>query len=620
MQSAWTNGRTAAAVLVTLAGVSTATQAQWGPPNWQLDRLGFFDAVHTRADGTQISQFVSLSPQGRVTGTSIRYLGTVEQGLSAWTWTRATGNQRIGFFDLEHTQPGGFQVSRAFGANAVGQVIGSSQRFDQATNGSNGNTTWLWTPTTGVERIGLFDAEHTSVNAGFRESFVVGLNDSGQAIGSSTRYNAEGNSTGATAWVRQSDGSHTRLGFVDAIHTDTNGDRVSRVRSLTQSGLVTGFSQRFTLPDTGQSLTNWIWSQAEGTVEVDLTDSLHVSPQGRRATEIVSVTESGRVAGISQRLGQPATGVTAWTWTRQSGHTAIGLTDAQHTGSSGLQSSSIRGMNQNGRIMGYAQRFDAAGNGFPGNQSAWTWAPSGNTIQIGLTDAEHTSPDNVQSNEPLFLSEGGHIAGSARRYVSGNEFDRSAWAWSEATSTRKVGIVDPAHTRANGQRWSDATGVNAAGGVIGFSVRFAGQEFRGQSGWFHDLPTNTTIPLVFSVASNGARFTNPTLITDSGWVLGNYGVYSGNTLVSDNAFVWSLSRGFTSLGALVDGGLGPAGWSRLNSVVGANEFETIVGFGSIFGSTSETRAIFALTVPSPSAGVCLLTVGLLGAARRRRAT
>src|SRR5207248_2275864 len=96
----------------------------------------------------------------------------------------------------------------------------------------------------------------------------------------------------------------------------------------------------------------------------------------------------------------------------------------------------------------------------------WFWSPAaGAAGPIGLTDAEHTSstlPSNIQYSADEFFNAAGRAAGYSVRYFpgGGGEWGRSAWFWSLAVGTRRLGYFDAAHTSSNLYRASDVVGLN----------------------------------------------------------------------------------------------------------------------------------------------------------------
>ena len=69
---------------------------------------------------------------GQAIGSSQRYQGDNQFGTVAWLYD-GTNTVDIGFADSEHTTPGGFRRSTPRHLNQSGQVIGESRRY----NGTN---------------------------------------------------------------------------------------------------------------------------------------------------------------------------------------------------------------------------------------------------------------------------------------------------------------------------------------------------------------------------------------------------------------------------------------------------------------------------------------------------
>lgn len=645
---------------VSACGLASPAIAQWTPPYWQLHRAGLTDAEHTSAEGLQYSESSSLSSSGQVIGRSSRYQGSSTAGFSAWAWTEVLGTTRIGFFDAQHTSTGvtarqqsrplaqnsrgevigtsdryvgftpiatsawvwtpslgtvplgladslhthalGYHNSTPETINAIGQVVGRSVRYDGILN--RGLSAWTWTSSVGTTRIGLTDAQHTQSN-GFQYSSASALNSVGQVIGYSTRYR-DAIESGQSAWSWTNALGTVRLGFADAEHSRSDGVQSSSAIAVNDAGQVIGTSQRFTgLSNAGASA--WAWTHSRGTTRIGFTDGQHTTAGGYQYSNATAQNAAGQVIGYSARSDG---GSSAWTWTSSLGTERVGLVDAQHTRNDGLQASGVLAINPSGQVLGASARYVG---GADGGGSAWTWTSSVGTTRIGLTDAQHTRTDGYQYSSGSAINASGQVLGSAARYTGGADGGSSAWAWSSALGTVRLGLIDSRHTRADGYQFSAGTAMNESGQAIGTSLRYDGLLDFGTSGWFYDSSTNVTTPLIFSISSAGMATTIPNILTDSGWVLGRYTVFDGASATSENIFLWSISHGFTDLGRLVEGGLTTQGWSSLSSVVGVNEFQAIAGSGDLIGGN---HAVYVMTVPSP--GAAAFGLGALICARRRR--
>jgi len=120
------------------------------------------------------------------------------------------------------------------GLNESGQVIGTSNRYDGAF--ARGESAWLYNGGTTTE-IGLMDSYH-STNSGYRLSNVSMLNEAGQVVGYSERFSASGFNAGETAWLYDANTNQTHS-FLLSVQPIGNY-AYSQVRYLGDDGLVLG--------------------------------------------------------------------------------------------------------------------------------------------------------------------------------------------------------------------------------------------------------------------------------------------------------------------------------------------------------------------------------------------
>ena len=110
----------------------------------------------------------------------------------------------VGLGGVEHTRNDGYMLSDVLalgvpkpGLNQAGLIVGNSQRY----NGGNidlGRSTWVYNGTTTV-KTGLAGPEHTRTD-GYRFSQSYLINELGQTIGTSNRYNVGNKFLGESAW------------------------------------------------------------------------------------------------------------------------------------------------------------------------------------------------------------------------------------------------------------------------------------------------------------------------------------------------------------------------------------------------------------------------------------
>lgn len=645
-------------------GMST----QLGQSVWLYDgittrNVGLVGAEHTRSDGYRWSEAGTLAASGVATGTSRRYSGTAGKGISAWFYD-GNSTVQIGLTDGVHTSPTGYRESHVTKSGSVIPAVGYSERYS-STGSSLGRSVWAYTGTATVN-IGMTGARYTS-SSGYRSSSILATNAAGQAAGLSTRYTSNGANLGGTAWLYN--GTDTlEIGLPGG--TASNGYRESSITRMNDSGQVMGWSERYNAYIQVGSAA-WLYNGSQ-TVELGFTDAEHTRiTDGRRYSSGVLLNAAGHAAGISSRYASDGAdrGQSAWLYNGTS-MVKIGLNDAEHTGMFGNRNSYVSQMNSAGQVIGRSLQSSGSA------QSAWLYNGS-TTVRVGLIDAEHTADDGDQNNEARFLTESGKVAGMAKRYNgTANFLGTSAWLY-DGTNTVQIGLTGAEHTRGDGYKQSDILTINEAGDVVGHSLRsvdsldyaggsawlhrdgvtkpiglsgeaytddtgyhmslakflnadgqVAGHSTRrdgGTSAWFYDPMLDETFSLDMSIRSDGHAFSDVSYLGDDGLVLGYYSLFDDNdALLGNRAFAFTLMDGPQDLGELVDGGLNAAGWASLATAWRANDLDQIIGSGLLFGMPGGTMP-YVLTpvsaVPVPGTAWLLGTglIGLIAAARRREA-
>ncbi len=260
--------------------------------------VGLIGPEHTRADGYRSSS-ARLDGAGHVSGSSLRYGGSSDLGQSVWIYG-GSGTIEIGFTEPDYTRGDGYRYSffsSVDSSNAGGQFIGYSSRYNG--NVGMGGSAWLYNGVSTID-IGLTGPEHTRSD-GFRESFVDQLNESGQVIGTSIRYNGGSTSLGRTAWFF--DGLTTvDIGLAGPGYTNSRGNQSHRLEELNDAGYVIGSSTKFS-DIYGATDSLWIYHNAT-TVEIGLTgpETHRVSWRGSQSVFYQSPNER---RGASHRDVRP---------------------------------------------------------------------------------------------------------------------------------------------------------------------------------------------------------------------------------------------------------------------------------------------------------------------------
>ncbi|MFO0833118.1 MAG: hypothetical protein U0637_14900 [Phycisphaerales bacterium] len=251
--------------------------------------IGLTDALHTSPSGDHAHSITGLSDTGVAAGFTVSYYPYPQTGASAWV-ADAAGTTRIGLLNPEHTNPvSGVQYAEATLINRAGDVAGRSFRYEP--NGSNGESAWLYDPTTGdTTRIGLFDAEHTT-DTGFQYSVARVLNAQGKVLGESTRQ-----SSGRTVWVHRN-GQTQAVGLYDNQHTSPNGTKLATAIAMNARGDAVGDATRWTGPAGFPSA--WYFDDASGqTYPLEFS----IGPQGECYTMVRTVLDDGTVLGTYTRF------------------------------------------------------------------------------------------------------------------------------------------------------------------------------------------------------------------------------------------------------------------------------------------------------------------------------
>ncbi|MGB7157271.1 MAG: PEP-CTERM sorting domain-containing protein [Tepidisphaeraceae bacterium] len=627
-------------------GVENATgQTAWlFQPTVGLTRLGLFDDTEhvDNDDVSQTSTVRQLNDLGHAVGDSLRYrfvptnpLGNQWVGAGQSAWLAVNGvSTRIGLIDGEHSTADGQQSSSIVKLNALGDVVGNSGRFK--VNASFGQSAFIHTGGT-TTRIGLFDAEHTRQDTPasiptFQSSTVGHLNDLGDAAGVSNRYNDGPTQLGQSAWLRTADGTTSNIGLVDDEHTkSTDGTRVSSVFALnnTEDDIteVVGHANRYQA-GTGAAFGQSAWYHSGGSTQViGLVDTDHTQGNGAvgaKSSTVQQLNNAGYARGISTRFfGSTASGQSAWVFNSATGTTRVGLTDDEHTGTNGLQSSSATQLNLAGNAAGTSSRFTGAN--VAAGTSAWVFR-EGSSTRIGFFDDTHTrGSDENQTSSVTAINDDGEVIGQSTRYRSGETIAWGSTAWvSDGATTTRIGLFDNLHTRHPGSddfQSSTVSFLNDEGQATGVSSRFdaVSAASLGQSGWFYDDTLDQTFELVFSTRTDGFANTNISFLTDNGIALGFYTLYSGGATVGNRAFLWDFNQlpaeRFHDLGTLVEDGLPASGWQALTSAIEMSDFGHIRGQGTLLDGVNMPYILSP--VPEPT-GLALLAVGGLAMMPRRR--
>jgi hypothetical protein len=315
-----------------------------------------------------------------------------------------------------------------------------------------------------------------------------------------------------------------RAGLYGPEFTSDSGARSVYASRLSSSGVVAGSSQRFLGGATGRGSVAWVYEQG-GTARVGYYDAANTSPTGDQTSSIVDVNAAGLVAGGSFRYAGTQTGRSAWIY--QNGSLIrLGFTDDAHTGPSGIQASAIGAINNAGQVVGYSSQYPSTGYGLTG----WLWDHGTYTL-LGLLDGAHTRADGVRYSWPRVLSGAGDIGGTSHRYNGMMIAGTSAWMRQQGVTSR-VGLIEPPFTAPDGSQYSDLFGLFADGRAVGISDEYPPGGPGGDATWISDGTTTLRIGLFDAVhtRTNGQRLCYPLAMSPGGNVVGRadrLGIASG---------------------------------------------------------------------------------------------
>ena len=299
--------------------------------------------------------------------------------------------------------------------------------------------------------IGLTGSAFTRKD-GLKESDVIRLNTSGQAMGTSNLY-SNSTSLGEAAWLYSyPDDAAVRLGFTNAEYTGSNGFQDSLPYEMTDNGLVIGRSFRYSgTASRGESA--WIYDgRAQTTTRLGLTGANYTASDGTQDSFPLDLNASGDVAGYSERYTVPHQGDQAVWWYNPATTTTLrlGFFDASYTRSDGIQYSEggqMNGAGANDRRFTEVQWNDLRRTGSLVLRSV---------EQLDTADradrcAHFTSSSGEFYNEVGKPTDAGTVAGDSRRYLGTADGGEAAWVYTSSTNTTKaIGFYN---ATAYAQRW-----------------------------------------------------------------------------------------------------------------------------------------------------------------------
>ena len=620
------------------------------PPAYTLERIGPAGSVYEAQynGGMYRADIVGkVNAAGQVFGNTTRLASaTLSLGNDAWLWsdgaTRLIGLTGPGY-EYAHQSGGIYRSDFASQLNQSGQVIGSTRRYVAGTSTPNGQDAWLYSNgTTSV--IGLSGTEYeyaSSAQTLAHASDVKELNESGQVMGDTQRYSANGSGIGQDAWL-YINGTTKLIGLTGPGYDFAANGGIGRMTfafDLNASGEAVGETDRFD-PATSTTRGQDAWLYSGGVTQlIGLTGTGYQYVFGgsiARDSTAAQINNAGSVLGWSNRFssGGVERGRDAWLY-HAGTTTTLGLTGGryEYAASGGTyRYSNGTGMNEAGMVCGYSRRFSTVGADL--GQDMWFFDGS-ISAAVNLTGGAYEYAKNGSTYryaESYVLSEAGDMVGMSKRFTAaGADLGRDAWVHHRGGQTVAINPVGSGfeYTASGGTyRYGESGYAILSGDVAGQSKRFGstGADL-GQVAWYYDADSGVTTPLLFSLRDDGYALSSLRVLRDDGTVLGSYELYSGMNDLGSRAFWWNPESGFYDLGALVAGGLSALQWQSLGAVNGAGGVTAagapryLAGWGLIDGQSGGGIAyLMSANVPevSPLAGALVTIAGGLGIRRQRR--
>ncbi|MFT3685821.1 MAG: GC-type dockerin domain-anchored protein [Phycisphaerales bacterium] len=390
------------------------TDTAWFYENGVTTLLGLSGPAWTSAGGFRLAIVVAFNEQGRVIGTSDRFVGGPSRDL--WVFQNGVTTQ-INPTSGEFLGADGRRESTATVTDNPQLVAGNASVYTPGTNTVLGNKAWVYANgiTTVISPPNADAGGLTAVPQFARGDAVVVRHG---------WFNTPGIS-GAETWVHRH-GVATRTGLVNPV-----GPRYSEARAMNDSGVVVGYSNRYT---SGQVTGTQAWMFTPDTADGGTTISVHpLSARfvfAQQSSTPVALTPQGYVV-LTAQVNSGGREVLVY---RDGVHSVIDISGTPgYTASNGYHFSDVgnTSVNSHGQVLGTTARLNPDGSQL--GATPWLWDPAtGLTTVIPIP----TSPSG-QFQYSARLAEDGSISGKYALYTQGILDRYRSFIWSP-----ELGFVD----------------------------------------------------------------------------------------------------------------------------------------------------------------------------------
>ncbi len=454
------------------------------------------------------------------------------------------------------------------GENASGQVIGyqTIEAPDSSSNSILGRHAYEYSiPTNSYVSLGLTQTDNTgavfsttfsytnissaSATGTYASSTSIGIDNSGNACGTSTRYYNWGG-------VVQSSSSAGGLGTAAWYYNATTGQ-------TSEIGLMgAGYNYTATVTGTATGTGTYVSEASKGCDGGYSVGTATAYPYGTSSSSGSEDWEYNATTGITTAVSLYQNGGSPSIAGFGSTYSGTPLTWS-YTGTSGsatattLHSSTMSALNSQGQVAGASPYY--AGTSSSKGQIAWIYTPTtGAYQQVGLTTngfasggtSSFVSTTAQISSTVSYLNNAGQSTGTSTEYLSsaaGGAGSTStttvAWFATPGGTPYQIGPNDAAHTAVSatyGSYLSDTvTEMNQNGLVAGTSPKFLASSTttNGQDAWVYDPNTAITYVLdPFPTNPNYYFYSVITYLSDTGVAVGEYKTSSSQAYYQ--AFEW----------------------------------------------------------------------------------
>ncbi|MGA2266484.1 MAG: DUF3466 family protein [Phycisphaerae bacterium] len=444
---------------------------------------------------------------------------------------------------------------------------------------------------------------------GYMSVSVGGVSDTGVAVGSAIYY--VGGSSQGTRAVQWSASGATELG---GLGTRSDNWWNSEAYAINASGTAVGYSQAY---DDGEyaGVYGARWN-AGGTAATELGYiDRYVEKPGGWATAVnnnnVAVGYVDKYFDADYLIGHRAV-----RWDASGTVTELDSLGTAGTDESAYTDSRALAINNTGTAVGWAEKFDAAGNDCGPRPVRWA---AGGTVATELGNLGTDGGGCMSTVSVRAINASGTAVGGMEKYDgSGNYFGVRAVRWdANGTAATELGSLGD-----DGTGWtaSGAVAINATGTIVGYAQKFVGGHSPGQRAVRWDAGSTVATELGnLGTDSSGYTTCQANAINSSGLIVGSAAWYvNGVDMGQWHAVYWDANGNAVDLNTLIDPN---SGWTLLNAL-SVSDTGWIAGIANYDsdgpGGASPYSRLFMVQIPEP-ASASLLALAGLALLRRRRA-